>query len=281
MDPAAENVGLGVPPLGEALANPHEPEGDAHFDAIDQFLFQTTDGISLPLLDAPTLQPWLECSNPTSWNTPQSNTANHTSSQLQATQPCSTQPHRRASEPDMPPSMPANSNSLVPFRDNDFSRLITTSKKKGWIGGLHIAAQRGHKQILQVLLLRSDMDVNQQDSDGRTPLIHAVIEDHESAARLLLAHGARIGILDCDARSAIHWAVLRQNVRILALLLNHRLEHEPELAIDTYDKTGWTPLHMAIERGFEPCLVLLLEMGADINAKAHKCPYVGNVMGNP
>ncbi|KAH8690748.1 ankyrin repeat-containing domain protein [Talaromyces proteolyticus] len=291
MDSAAGNdevvaVSAVMPLSAEHLTDEPELENThIELDTIDQLMYQTNNNIFLPSLNPPALQQPLEHSTPQkmtswdlmSWNTPQSSTANNEPFQLHDSQIYGTRPHRRASESDMPSSMPAH--SLAPSHNNDFSRLITTSKKTGWVGSLHIAAQRGHEQILRVLILRSDMDVNEQDSDGRTPLIHAVIEDHESIVRLLLEQGARIGIFECDDRSAIHWAVLRRNVRILVLLLNHRLEHEPSLVIDTYDKTGWTPLHMAIERGFEPGMVLLLQMGADINAKAHKCPYAGNVIG--
>lgn len=180
---------------------------------------------------------------------------------------------RRTSDSNLIPSTPAH--DLLPSHHNDDSLvgLITFSKQKGWMAALHIAAQRGHEQILRVLLQRGNMDVNQQDSDGRTPLLHAVMQNHEPVVRLLLTQGTQIGILDCDGRSGIHWAVLRRNLSILQLLLKHRDEYEPMLAIDMYDNTGWTPLHMAIVRAFEPAMLLLMQLGADINAKAQKCPF--------
>ena len=171
--------------------------------------------------------------------------------------------------PDLTPSTSGHELLLQP-NDESLSGVITFSKQKGWTGALHIAAQRGHKQILQVLIQSGNTDVNQQDSDGRTPLLHAAMQNHETAVRLLLTHGARIGILDCDGRSGIHWAVLRRNISMLQMLLKHRDQYEPMLAIDLYDNTGWTALHMAI---FEPAMLMLIQLGADINAKAHKCPF--------
>ncbi|KAF5015223.1 hypothetical protein F66182_13523 [Fusarium sp. NRRL 66182] len=102
--------------------------------------------------------------------------------------------------PDLTPSTSGHELLLQP-NDESLSGVITFSKQKGWTGALHIAAQRGHKQILQVLIQSGNTDVNQQDSDGRTPLLHAAMQNHETAVRLLLTHGARIGILDCDGRS--------------------------------------------------------------------------------
>jgi ankyrin repeat protein len=122
------------------------------------------------------------------------------------------------------------------------------------------------------------MDVNNQDSDGRTPLIHAIIENHDSVVRLLLSHGARIGVYDREGRSGLHWAVLHRRFGILQHLLDHRAKYERSLDLDAYDNAGWTPLHMSVDRAFEAGVLMLLQGGADVNAKAHKCPYTGNVV---
>ncbi|KAJ6006238.1 hypothetical protein N7451_004182 [Penicillium sp. IBT 35674x] len=162
--------------------------------------------------------------------------------------------------------------------DNSLPGLIMSSKDDGWISSLHIAAQGGHEQIVQALLQHNNTDINKADSDGRTALIHAVVENNQSIVSLLLGRGARIGASDCDDRSAIHWAVLYRRIEILDVLLNHREQYEASFDIDTHDSTGWTPLHMAVHRAFEPGVTMLIQSGADINAKAGKCPYTGNVM---
>lgn len=148
---------------------------------------------------------------------------------------------------------------------------------KGWFGGLHIAARRGHDRIVRTLL-QHNVNCNERDSDGSTPLIHAVIEDHEAVVACLLAHGARIGEGDNVGRSALHWAVLHRRESLLRLLLGHFSERERELEINTYDDFGWTPLHMAIERGFEEGVQLLLQYGANLHSRARKCPTTGNII---
>jgi ankyrin repeat protein len=210
-----------------------------------------------------------------SWNILSNNLSHNDNDILESNQKQTESPssQRRTSGSGLIPSAPDH--DLLPSQSNDDSLvgLITVSKQKGWMGAFHIAAQRGHEQILRVLLQRGNTDVNQQDSDGRTPLLHAVMQNHEPVVRLLLTQGARIGILDCDGRSGIHWAVLRRKFSMLQMLLKHRDEYEPMLAIDLYDNTGWTALHMAVFTGFEPAMLLLMQLGADINAKAHKCPF--------
>lgn len=266
-----------MPPSLDELVNDAEPglaETSLEFQAIDQFGNQETHNNTISLPDIVAFQPDLLRSSlqdeitswdPTSWNILSNSLSreNNDSFESNEKQTESTSLQRRNS----------NSDLLPPLNDDSLPGLITFSKQKGWIGALHIAAQRGHEQIIQVLLQSGNMDVNQQDSDGRTPLLHAVMQNREPVVRLLLKQGARIGISDCDGRSGIHWAVLRRNLSMLQLLLKHRDEYEPMLAIDSYDNTGWTALHMAIVRGFEPAMLLLMQLGADINAKAHKCPF--------
>ena len=145
-----------------------------------------------------------------------------------------------------------------------------------WLPALHIAAQKGHDRIVRILLER-DVSINEKDSDGKTALHFSTIEGHEAVVRLLLAHGARIDEPDCDGRTSIHWAVLQRYENMLRLLLDHS-NAGCSVDIDAFDKNGWTALHTAVERGFEAGLQLLLQHGADLNIKARRCPYTGNLI---
>ncbi|KAJ6127921.1 hypothetical protein N7471_009138 [Penicillium samsonianum] len=266
-----------------------EPEPVVNFDldAIDQFWYQTNNDFSFPLSDPSPVQSSLAQTNFTKNKSPgpalrkapsDTTTSDNSRSHSRPGDNHNLTLYRRTSYSDILPESPA---PQLPqsYNDDTVLELITSARNdKGWISTLHIAAQKGHERIVRVLLLRGSMDANKQDSDGRTPLIHAVIENHDSVVRLLLSHGARIGVYDCDGRSALHWAVLHQRLDILQLLLEHRTKYERSLDLDVYDNTGWTPLHMAVDRAFEAGVLMLLQEGADINAKAHKCPYIGKVM---
>jgi hypothetical protein len=137
----------------------------------------------------------------------------------------------------------------------------------GWQSTLHIAAQRGHERIIRLLLERN-IDCNEKDSDGLTPLIHATIQGHEAVVSLLLAHNAYIGEVDGQCRTAIHWAVLQRREAVLRILLSSCTGEQP--FIDTYDKSGKTPLHLAVDMGFESGVQALLQCGANLHCKALK-----------
>lgn len=123
------------------------------------------------------------------------------------------------------------------------------------------------------ILIEQGEDFNEKDSDGRTPLMHAVIGGHEGVAQLLLARGAHIAPVDRDARSVLHWAALYRRESMLRMFLEPRgdcaVDH-PD--VDAYDDSGWTPLHMAIRRDFEAGVRMLLQAGARLDSKAQKCP---------
>jgi ankyrin repeat protein len=256
-------------------------------DAIHALWDQINPDLSFPLSDPSPLQPSLahvnfthsNSSGPASRTAPSNSTSSNHIRSLSRSEDSHSPPfHRRTSDSDIRPESPG---IQLPQSHNDDTvlELITSARSdKGWIGTLHIAAQKGHERIIRVLLLRGNMDVNHQDSDGRTPLIHAIIENHDSVVRLLLSHGARIGVYDREGRSGLHWAVLHRRFGILQHLLDHRAKYERSLDLDAYDNAGWTPLHMSVDRAFEAGVLMLLQGGADVNAKAHKCPYTGNVV---
>ncbi|KAL2797533.1 ankyrin repeat-containing domain protein [Aspergillus keveii] len=148
----------------------------------------------------------------------------------------------------------------------------TRDASKGWLSTIHIAAQKGHERIVRVLLERGNIDPNITDSDGRSPIFHAAVGGHNGVVRLLLNNGARVGHVDCDNRSVLHWTAHYQRIDVLQTLIEYWAEHERDsYDIDAYDDHGWTPLHLAVERGFEEGVLLLIQSGADMCAKARKC----------
>lgn len=119
------------------------------------------------------------------------------------------------------------------------------------------------------IVLQNCMDTNEPDSDGLTPLMHAVAGGHEEVVGLLLSHRARLGDRDNRRRSVLHWAVLTYREAVLRLLLKHAATDDP-LLIDAYDESGCTPLHAAIDSGFETGVSILMEFGANIHSRARK-----------
>ena len=167
----------------------------------------------------------------------------------------------------------ASRESMTISSPADYSPSFLSVGKKsargGWLSPLHIAAAKGHDRIARILL-QHDIDCNEPDSDGLTPIMHAVIGGHEDVVQSLLLHGARIGTVDGQQQrpSALHWAVLHQRENLLRILLNHCLEERA--LIDAYDDVGRTPLHIAIDIDFEAGVLMLLQFGADPQHKARK-----------
>ena len=148
--------------------------------------------------------------------------------------------------------------SISPVKDGSPSAFIpsasmspgSASSRHGssicWQGALHLAAQKGYDSILRVLL-EHNTDSNERDSDGLTPLMHAIIGGHDDVAVSLLSHGACIGDLDGHGRSALHWAVLHRREALLKLLLARSVNTVVEHGgfVDAYDNTWEEHRYMA------------------------------------
>lgn len=67
-------------------------------------------------------------------------------------------------------------------------------------------------------------------------------------------------------------------MRILQLLLEHRAQYERDLDINAYDDVGCSALHMAVGRVFEVGVLLLIQTGANMDAKARKYPFASKAM---
>ncbi|KAI9046203.1 ankyrin repeat domain-containing protein [Aspergillus affinis] len=76
------------------------------------------------------------------------------------------------------PHDPEN-NLLESGKDRDIDAMMDNNNNhsNGWLSILHLAVQKGHDSIVRVLLERN-MDCNDPDSDGLTPLMHATIQGH-------------------------------------------------------------------------------------------------------
>lgn len=166
-------------------------------------------------------------------------------------------------------SDPALRNSSnVGSAGSDTSATSDQDDSDDWVTPVHLAAQRGHERIVEILLKKASGNPNVADSHGRTPLFHAVIPNHVSVARLLLENGAHMGNVDGDGRSVLHWAIIYQREEMLRFLLRSSLDHgRDRLDINIADYTGRTALHYAIGQGFEDGVLLLLQHGANAAAK--------------
>lgn len=107
--------------------------------------------------------------------------------------------------------------------------------------------------------LSQGADPNERDEEGRTPLIHAAIDNRLEVAKLLLDSGAESGAQDDMGNSALHYAAQEYHADMASLLIAHGAK------VDAQDIHGNTPLWRAVfnSRGRGELIMLLLESGAD------------------
>jgi hypothetical protein len=72
---------------------------------------------------------------------------------------------------------------------------------------VHVASGEGQFAELRRLIQENAAVVDSTDSEGRTPLMHAVHGHHSPCVDLLLKHGADVHLKALDGSTALHEAV--------------------------------------------------------------------------
>lgn len=103
------------------------------------------------------------------------------------------------------------------------------------------------------------LDVNEQDNDGRTALIHAAIDNRVDAASILIDANAKINIQDKLGNTALHYASQDFHLGMAELLVQRGA------LVDLVDMHGNSPLWRAVfnSKGRGEMIALLLSAGAD------------------
>lgn len=128
---------------------------------------------------------------------------------------------------------------------------------------LHIlVSKKNYKDGIEYLV-NEGVDVNAQNSDGKTPLLIAIENTSSENIRALTALGANYNISDADGNTAIHAAVKNGNDNVLDLVLS-----EYNQVINEPNKNGLTPLHVAAMTAYNfASLEILIANGADLSIK--------------
>ncbi len=141
------------------------------------------------------------------------------------------------------------------------------------------------KQDIANLLIKNSADINEIDSKGMTPLLMAVMESHTEAVRLLIEEGANVNYAtsqSCNHLSmsfkqvliekrldgliaishnitALHIAVIKGNEEIIKLLL------ENQANVNTFISSGISSLDFALYNSDSKVSTLLVEHGANLD----------------
>lgn len=107
------------------------------------------------------------------------------------------------------------------------------------------------------------VDINAPTKSGETPLVTAVSCGDDEMLHRVLQGGADIEVRSADGRTPLMHAVWHGHEKIAGVLLSRGAQ------VDA--RTGdWTPLHKAADMGRLDLVKLLLQSGADIEAKSPK-----------
>ncbi len=165
--------------------------------------------------------------------------------------------------------------------------------EKGADISLHTAARQGLQEELKKLIEKG-ADINAKDSSGQTALHYAAHEGYKQIVEALLAYGADVNIGEryYNATPA-EFAMHKNHNEVVELLISKGSDISPlhfalymkdrakaksliEGGADVNKRTPYgttplpyvtTPLHRAIDAGFKDIAELLIEKGANVNAK--------------
>ncbi|XP_077145843.1 ankyrin repeat domain-containing protein 6 isoform X1 [Ranitomeya variabilis] len=125
---------------------------------------------------------------------------------------------------------------------------------------LLVAAYKGQvDNVVQLINKGAKVAVTKH---GRTPLHLAANKGHVNVVQILLKAGCDLNVQDDGQQTALHRAAVVGNSDILAMLI------QEGCALDRQDKDGNTALHEAAWHGFSHSVKLLVKAGANVLAKS-------------
>jgi len=137
---------------------------------------------------------------------------------------------------------------------------VNKADDSGWTP-LHGAVSSGHEDVVRELV-GAGADVERKNGMGLTPLHYAASKSRIEIGRFLISHGADINARDKANQHPLHRAATTGSIGFVTLLL-HTPEGHPKTRLNTGDRIGNTPLHLAMESAHGETAALLIEAGAD------------------
>lgn len=134
------------------------------------------------------------------------------------------------------------------------------------VGGrtaINLAAELGHADIVDHLLLSGAHPDMRDRNNGYTPLMSAALNKHMDVMRKLFQYSANPCLHAWNGDTALHLISSRGDVQMAAELLNSGAK------IEARRGASLTPLHDAAGSGSEAMVIFLLERGADKEARTH------------
>lgn len=175
--------------------------------------------------------------------------------------------------------------ALLYAAENGYAPVVELLLKKGadvnetsMIGTspLMEAAREGHKDIVEILLNKGALPDKKDLASGKTALMYAARNGHRDVVAQLLGSGCAVDAKDMDGQTALIYAAGWGHKDVVALLLNGGA------GVNEKTRHGATALMQAVmgrpempgivggEEGYAGVIRLLLEKGADLDARDYK-----------
>jgi len=162
-------------------------------------------------------------------------------------------------------SLPGNSRGTTPLffaRSPEMAKLLiakgadVNAKNKNGMTPLHITKSKAIAQIL----LAAGAKINIKEENARngksTALLHNAAKiGFKELVQQLIKDGANVAIGDSQKRTPLHYATTKEVAALLMLDINAR------------DKSGNTPLHLAVQNNRPEIVYFLIDNGAKVNVK--------------
>ncbi|XP_031553067.1 histone-lysine N-methyltransferase EHMT1-like isoform X2 [Actinia tenebrosa] len=132
-------------------------------------------------------------------------------------------------------------------------------KDQGGMTLLHVAARRGHDEIIRILLDSKKFNINQKDDGGWTAIMWAAEDKMVETAKLLLHRGGNVHLRDLELNIPLHWAAFAGSYQMSLVLLENRSD------LHAINRHGETPIHIAARENNYSCVQLFLNRGARID----------------
>ncbi|CAN6441923.1 unnamed protein product [Victoria cruziana] len=120
---------------------------------------------------------------------------------------------------------------------------------------LHLAAAGGNEECVQ-LLIENGADVNGRDLDGNVPLWESIISGHDAVSKLLFANGANLE--SGDMANFACFAAESGSIQMLKEIVHYGGD------VTIAKSNGTTALHVGVCEGNVDVVKFLLDHGADI-----------------
>jgi ankyrin len=139
--------------------------------------------------------------------------------------------------------------------------LLAAANLNAAVSDIADAVMKGNKEAVRSLLARK-VDVNAPQIDGTTALHWAVLADDLDTADLLIRAGAKVSTANREGVMPIQLAAINGNAAMIDKLIKAGADPNASLT-----KFGDTPLMMASKTGKTDAIKVLLDSGARVNAK--------------